>query len=118
MFDSVLMYKVTDLLFASRIEVICNRSSSKFRSIQNLDQLGTALSRSKHSLIVCDLVSTRTDLEPVTRMAKANNSEVIGYYPHVDKDTATLAHSLNVNYVTPRSAFHSKLSTLVLQKSQ
>ena len=118
MFDSVLMYKVTDLLFASRIEEICKRSSSEFRSIQNLDQLGTALSRSKHSLIVCDLVSTRTDLESVTRMAKANNSEVIGYYPHVDKDTATLAHSLNVNYVTPRSAFHSKLSSLVLQKSQ
>lgn len=118
MFAAILMYKITDLLFASRIEEICRKSSTEIKSVQNLDQLDSAMNGKKPALIVCDLVSVKADLASVMRIAKANDSKVLGYYPHIDKNIATFSHSLNVDYVIPRSAFQSKLSSLVLQKNQ
>lgn len=109
----VVIYNIKDLLFSARIEESCKRSSAEFRTAQSIDQLTLALKRRNHVLIVCDLVSAKADLDSIKKMARESGSEVIGYYPHVDKDTASYAHSLDVEYITPRSAFQSKLTALL-----
>lgn len=113
MFELVLAYKIVDLLFATKIEEICKRSAASFKNAQNLDQLYLALAAKGNKLIVCDLVSAKREIESIAGIVRASNAKLIGYYPHVDKDTAMFAHSICVDYVVPRSAFQSKLISLL-----
>jgi len=113
LFDAVIAYKITDLMFGVRIEEICRKSSAFYVRVETADELVQALKGEKKSLLVCDLVSIRGDLASIKKIALENNCAVLGYYPHVDKATESLARSLGVDYVTPRSAFQMKLKSLL-----
>ncbi|MHB1868245.1 MAG: hypothetical protein ACYCPP_04800 [Nitrososphaerales archaeon] len=113
MFDNIIAYKITDLLFGVRIEEICRNSSATYARAETADELIQILKGQKRSLLVCDLVSVRGDLASIKKITSENNCAVLGYYPHVDKETESLARSLGVEYVTPRSAFQMKLKSLL-----
>ena len=112
MFDHLVSYKVSDLLFSARIEEAGKKVSASYERIDSIDDLPARLQKSR-ALIVCDLTKVKLDLENLTRVAKQNGWEILGYYPHVDKETEAYARSLGVDYVTPRSAFQYKLTALL-----
>ena len=114
LFSKIIAYKITDLLFGVRIEEICRESSASYARADSPDELIQILKGQKRSfLLICDLVSIRGDLESIKKIASENNCAVLGYYPHVDKETESLARSLGIEYVTPRSAFQMKLKSLL-----
>lgn len=107
----MIAYKVSDLLFAVRIEEASRSSSASFEKIQSIVDL-KAVSTGK-ALVVCDLTEVKGDLGDLTKIAKERNWKILGYHPHVDTETGTLARSLGVNYVVPRSVFRQKLGSLL-----
>ncbi len=113
MFDSIVTYKISDLMIAVKIKEICARSSKEFSNAKTVEELTEILSRNRRSLIVCDLPRVKTELADVKRIASLHNCQVFGYYPHVDKETETIARSLKVEYVVPRSTLQSTLRSLV-----
>ena len=116
MFEAVIIFKIADLLFLSRIEEICNKLSFEFKTVQNVEQLQLALIERQRALVICDLVSSKKDLESIAKIARTNDSKVIGYYPHVDRNTASFARLARIDYIVPRSTFQPKLLSLLSQK--
>lgn len=112
MFDLLVTYKISDLMFGVRIEEAGKKSSTKFKKVESLDDLASVMSY--NVLIVCDLPSIKSELEQITKLAKEKKWKILGYYPHVDRATETLARSLGVDYVTPRSVMQQKLNTLLI----
>ena len=112
MFDHLISYRVSDLLFSAKIEEAAKKASASYERIDSINELPTKLQKSS-VLIVCDLTKTKPDLRDLTNVAKENGWRIIGYYPHIDKETETLAHALGVDYVIPRSAFQYKLIALL-----
>jgi hypothetical protein len=112
MFDHLISYRVSDLLFSVKIEEAGKNALASYQRIDSINELPTGLRKSS-VLIVCDLTKIKPDLENLTKLAKKNSWKIIGYYPHVDKETETLARSLGVDYVVPRSAFQYKLVALL-----
>jgi hypothetical protein len=100
-------------MFGVRIEEICRKSSASYTRAETVDDLIQALKGQKRSLLVCDLVSLKGDLASIKKIASENNCAVLGYYPHVDRETESFARSLGIEYVTPRSAFQMKLKSLL-----
>ncbi len=100
------------MLFGVRIEELCKRSSTSYQSTSSFAELSHA-GNAERTLLVCDLVTVKSELGEITRLAKERNWKVFGYYPHVDKDTETLARKLGVEFVTPRSATQPKLKLLL-----
>ena len=101
------------MMLGVRIEEACKRSSAVFKKEDSLDGLSRFSIDSDRVLLVCDLVSVKSELEAITKLAKERNWKVFGYYPHIDKEIGTLARSLGVDYVTPRSAMQLKLNSLL-----
>jgi hypothetical protein len=98
-------------MFAVRVEEAGKRSSTMFKKADRLGDLASI--SGERVLLVCDLAYVKSELESVTKLAKERNWKIIGYYPHVDKETEALARSLGVDFITPRSVFQQKLRSLL-----
>ncbi|MGH2639610.1 MAG: hypothetical protein ACRDF4_10085 [Rhabdochlamydiaceae bacterium] len=114
-FDSVIEYKISDLMLCASIEEICRQSGSELKKTASTEEIEEELvgSGQLHVLIICDMVAITEQLEPVMKFAKSKGYEVLGYYPHVNRQIETLGRSLGVNYVTPRSALRARLRSLL-----
>lgn len=112
MFDLLVAYRVSDMLFAVKIEEAGKSSSTKFQSVSSMDEL-TRIMKNGKTLIVCDLTQIKSELELITSLAMERHWKILGYYPHIDKETEKLARSLGVDYTTPRSAFQHKLAAVL-----
>lgn len=110
-FESVLAYKVSDLMLAVRIEEICRAKGRQFSRANSFDELVVGLN--DHSLLVCDLTLVSQDLVPLKKISEQRGCKVFGYYPHVDKETESLARSTGIDFVVPRSALQAKLRSLL-----
>ncbi len=97
------------MLFAVRVEEAGKSSSTKFQTVNSFEELNRITSNGM-ALIVCDLTQVKSELGAIARLAKDRQWKILGYYPHIDRETERLAHSLGVDYVTPRSVFQLKLA--------
>ena len=110
-FETIVIYKISDLIFATRIEEICRAKRKKFANAGSLEALRAALR--ENDLVVCDLVSVSKELGILKNVTKETGCQIFGYYPHVDKETETLARSTGIDFVVPRSAMQAKLRSLL-----
>ncbi len=113
MFNLIVSYKISDMMFGVRIEEACKRSSAAFKKSDSFDDLRQIAAINDRVLLICDLVSVKSELGAITKLTKEKNWKVFGYYPHIDMETGSMAHSLGVDYVTPRSAMQPKLNALL-----
>ncbi len=112
-FDFVIVYKISDLIFGVAIEEICRSSSVDFAQIKSKDELLQIHNSNHRTLMICDLVSVKEELSTMKEIGSGKNFEILGFYPHVDQGTGSLALSLGIDYVVPRSAFKAKLKSLL-----
>jgi Ni,Fe-hydrogenase maturation factor len=113
LYDLIVSYRISDMMFGVRIEEACKRSSAVFKKSDSLNDLRSIATINDRVLIICDLVSVKSELGAITKLSKEKNWKVFGYYPHIDTDTSTLAHSLGVEYIVSRSALQPKLNALL-----
>lgn len=113
MFDTIVCYKISNLMMASKIEEICLNLSKKCYHVKTSNELNKSLSLKNQILVMCDLTIVKSELEELVEIARTNNCHIFGFYPHVDNDTETRARSEGVDYVIPRSAMQAKLRSLL-----
>lgn len=107
------MYRITNLMFRAKIEESCSRLGLKCKNASGVQDLEESLRDWSNVLIICDLVSSRPELESIIRVGRTKPSKILGYYPHIDRDTEAYARSVGVDYVVPRSAFQAKINQLL-----
>ena len=114
MFQYFVLYKISNLLIAAKIEEMIKHSAKSIKTVKNLEELSSQLLEGKgDALIVCDLNVVRGELSEVNKIATSHGAEVLGYYPHVDKQAEVLGRSSSIKFVVPRSALQSKIMQLV-----
>ena len=114
MFNSIVSYKISNLIMASKIEEICSQLSKECSDAKTSNKLIEFLSNNNRVLVVCDLTLVKSELEELVKVIRTKNCQIFGFYPHVDKDTEIKARSLGVDYVIPRSAMQAKLRSLLV----
>lgn len=112
---SVVIYRVQDLLFRSRIEEICKQVGSSFSMVDSAEELKASFGKD-NSLIVCDLASAKSDLKTIREICSVSGSLILGYYSHVDAETRKRAEAHGVDFIVPRSAFQQKLIQLLSKR--
>ena len=110
-YETVVGYKISDLILATRIEEICRAKGKRFARTGSLGALEVTLH--ENNLVVCDLILVSNELELLKKVANERGCRVFGYYPHVDKNTETLARSTGIDFVVPRSAMQGKLRSIL-----
>ena len=70
MFDLVVSYRISDMMFGVRIEETCKRSSAAFKKSDSLNELRQIATINARVLIICDLVSVKSELGAITKLAK------------------------------------------------
>lgn len=110
----VILYQISNLLLLFKIKDTCVKNSKECSSAKTLDKLSELL-KTNQALIICDLVSVKSELPVIIKIAKEYNSKIFGYYSHVDKETEALARSVGADYIVPRSALQSKLRSVLVQ---
>lgn len=110
-YESIVAYRVSDMLLAIRIEDICRSKGKQFSRATTLDMLETNLLEG--GLLVCDLTLVSRELDSLKKLSVRKMCKIFGYYPHVDKETERLAKSAGIDYVVPRSALQAKLLSLL-----
>lgn len=110
-YETVIGYKISDLMLVVMIEEISRVKGKKFIRTDSFDMLRAGLG--EKNLLVCDLIVVSSDLDLLKKISSERKSTIFGYYPHVDKDIETLARSTGIDYVVPRSALQAKLRLLL-----
>jgi hypothetical protein len=100
-------------MIVAKIEEIGARSTKAILGAKNLAELSSILREKNKTLIVCDLTTAKDDLTELERIARASDSEVLGYYPHIDKGAERAGRVSGIKYVVPRSAMQSKIMQLL-----
>lgn len=114
MFNSIVRYKISNLMMASKIEEICSNLSKECFDVKASNVLNESLSTRNRVLVVCDLTIVKSELRELVKITRTKNSQIFGFYPHVDKDAETKARSAGVDYIIPRSAMQAKLRSLLV----
>lgn len=118
----VLVYKLQDLLLRSAIEETCTISGIQIAYANSNNELEALLEGSKRDgtkvLVICNLLMNASDLQYLVGTAKNFQNKILGFYPHVDKETESRAIAAGVDFVVPRSAFKTKLRILISPSSR
>lgn len=110
-YETIIGYKISDLILSTRIEEVCRAKKKNFARVGSLASLETTLHQ--NDLVVCDLVLVSKELDLLKKASEERGCHIFGYYPHIDKDTETLARSTGIDYVVPRSALQAKLRSIL-----
>lgn len=113
MFNTIVRYRISNLMMASKIEEICSNLSKECFDVKASIALIESLSIRNRVLVVCDLTIVKSEIEELVRITRAKNCHIFGFYPHVDKDTETKARLAGVDYIVPRSAMQAKLRSIL-----
>jgi hypothetical protein len=113
LFDIIVVYKISNLMMVARIEEMGAHSLKPVLGAKNLTELSSVLQEKSKALIVCDLTIVKEDLPELEKIARTRDSEVLGYYPHIDKGAERAGRSCGIKYVVPRSAMESRIRQLM-----
>jgi hypothetical protein len=113
MFRYVVLYKISNLLIVAKIQEMIRHYSKTVKTATNLEELYQILEGKSEALVVCDLTVVKDEISEVNKIATLRGAEVLGYYPHVDKQAESLGHSSSIKFVVPRSAMQSKIIQLM-----
>src|SRR5579875_3199996 len=89
----VIVFGLTDLLLLAKIEGIAAATGSRMVVSNSLEDLSTIFERYQRSILVCDLISSKQILGPLSRLASRNGTRILGFYPHVNSAIRTFAES-------------------------
>ncbi len=103
---------IKDLMFSSRIRESAPQGPELFFA-RSLEDLRSAIAKPDLLLAIFDL--SDRDSEEAFKMVKSAlpNAFCVGYYPHVDKETADRFKKLGCDKVLPRSRFAREAADLI-----
>jgi len=106
---------VTDLIFSTRIASTARAIGTSLKVVASLDALRSELTSGTVSCVLLDLSADGVDAADAVRAAKdaAVPAKVIAYLPHVRHEQAEAARRAGADEVLPRSAFSTRLPTLL-----
>jgi hypothetical protein len=112
----VLVYE-PDLLFSSRIESAGEKFGLKVNTISNMNELRERVKEGLPKLLLVNLDALEEQDESLAGLFSQGSCRSVGYYSHVQTESAEKALKRGFEIVIPRRAFAVKLSEIFAQIS-
>jgi len=110
----VLIYE-PDLLFSSRIESAGKKFGLEVKTITNMNELHERLKEGLPKLLLVNLDALDERDELLAGLVSPGSCRLVGYYSHVQTESAEKALKRGFESVIPRRAFVVKLSEIFAQ---
>lgn len=111
MAELVLVYE-PDLFFSSRIESAGKRFGLEVNTVTNLNELREKLKEGLPKLLLVNLDALEERHESLAGLVSSGSCRLLGYYSHVQAESAEKALRSGFESVIPRRAFAVKLSEI------
>jgi hypothetical protein len=112
----VLVYE-PDLLFSSRIESAGKRFGVEVNTITNMNDLRERLKNGLPKLLLVNIDALEERHESLAGLSPTGSCRLLGYYSHVQAESAEKALKCGFEIVIPRRAFAIKLGEIFAQVS-
>jgi hypothetical protein len=110
----VLVYE-PDLFFSSRIESAGKKFGLEVKTITNMNELRERLNEGLPKLLLVNLDALDERDESLAELVSPGSCRLLGYYSHVQTESAEKALRRGFESVIPRRAFAVKLSEIFAQ---
>jgi hypothetical protein len=102
-----------DLFFLAKIQQIAKNSDAHFAEAKEFADLHNKVRDAfEKIIIVFDITNAENDLSLLSNL-ESPQIELLGFYPHVEKDAADRARSQGLANIVPRSALEPKLKNML-----
>jgi hypothetical protein len=112
----VLVYE-PDLFFSSRIESAGKKFGLEVNTITNVNELRERLKEALPKLLLVNLDALEEQDESLAGLVSQGSCRLIGYYSHVQTESAERALKRGFEIVIPRRKFAVKLGEIFAQAS-
>jgi len=110
----VLVYE-PDLFFSSRIESAGKKFGLEVKTATNMNELRERLKERSPKLLLVNLDALDEREESLAELVSLGSCRLLGYYSHVQTESAEKALTRGFESVIPRRAFAVKLSEIFAQ---
>lgn len=111
---------VADLFFASKIRTTAEGVGADVSFVRNADVLLSSARKNKPDLVIVDLQSTNIDPLAIAKRMRADEElrgiPLLGFYSHILTELQEQAKEAGYTHVMPRSAFSTKLASILRGK--